>query len=167
MRSGFGTVSKVVLCSLLATVVAAGCRSTESEEGEGEEGKETRVTLEQLSAPARATVERLTAGGKIEKIDHEVEDGVSLYDVEANVGGKHVEYAIAEADGAVIGTETSIEFAELPAAVREAAAKFFDSTDGLKAMKGVEKDVTSYEVEGKRKGKVVEATFDPTGKKIE
>jgi len=143
--------------------LTAGCASIK-----GDDEKEgTRTSLAQLSEPARATVQRVTAGGQIEKIDREVEKGKAIYDVEANVGGKHVEYTIAEADGAVLGTETEITFAELPPPVRAAAEKFFGTATGLKAMKGVEEGKTSYEIEGTRNGKKTEATFDPNGKRIE
>ncbi len=148
-----------ILAGMAITALGAGCRS---EETEGE-----RVAPAQMSAPARAAMEKLIAGGAIEKIARETEKGRVLYDVEATVGGKHVEYAIADADGAVVGTETSIEFGELPAAVRTAAEKLFGGAAGLKAMKGVEEGVTTYEVEGKKDGKTIEANFDPDGKRIE
>jgi len=53
----------------------------------------------------------------------------------------------------------------LPAAVRAAAEKYFRTSNGLKAMKGVEYGETHYEVEGPKNGKIVEATFDPQGKR--
>ena len=56
--------------------------------------------------------------------------------MEATVGGEHVEYLIADADGAILGTEVSIELAQLPEPVRVAAEKYFGTTSGLKAMKG-------------------------------
>ena len=84
---------------------------------------------------------------------------------EATVGGKHVEYTIAEADGAILGTETSVEFSQLPEPVRAAAQKYFGSTSGLKASKGFEDGKISYEIEGAKNGKTVEATFDPNGKR--
>jgi uncharacterized membrane protein YkoI len=101
----------------------------------------------------------------VDQIDKEFERGKVVYDVEATVGGKHVEYLIGDADGAVLGTEVSIEYSELPEAVRMAAEKYFDSTSGLKAMKGDEYGETHYEIEGPKNGKNVEATFDPSGKK--
>jgi uncharacterized membrane protein YkoI len=155
-------INRLILASVLALGLAGlvvGCACAKK--------KEATVSLAQLSAPARATVERLTAGGQVDKLSKEVERGKNVYDVEATVGGKHVEYVIAEADGAVLGTETPIEFSELPEAVRAAAEKFFGKPTGLKAMKGVEYGETSYEIEGLKNGKTVEATFDPTGKQIE
>ena len=126
--------------------------------------REERVTLAQVSAPARATVLKVTAGGKVDQIDKEVERGKVVYDVEATVGGKHVEFLIDDADGAVLGTEKEIKFGQLPGVVRAAAEKYFGTTSGLKAMKGVEYGETHYEIEGPKGGKTVEVTFDPEGK---
>ena len=162
-------ISRSIIAFLLAAGVTAfvvGCASTRAGKEKKEEAAE-RVSLAQLSAPARATVEKLTAGGKVDMIDKEVEKGKTVYDVEATVDGKHVEYLIADADGAVLGTETSIEFSELPVAVRAAAEKYFGSATGLKPMKGVEGGETTYEIEGTKNGKTATVTFDPMGKLVE
>ena len=126
---------------------------------------EQRVTLEQLSAPARATVEKVTVDGKVEKIDREIERGKVVYDVEATVAGKHVEFLIGDSNGEILGSETSIEYDSLPDAVRTAAEKYFRSSAGLKAMKGIEYGETHYEVEGLKNGRTVEVTFDPSGRR--
>ena len=126
--------------------------------------REQRVTLDQLSAPARVTVENSTAGGKVDKIDREIERGKVVYDVEATVAGKHLEFLIADSNGEILGTETSIEYDALPDAVRVAAEKYFRSSTGLKAMKGIEYGETHYEVEGLKNGRTVEITFDPAGR---
>jgi hypothetical protein len=94
----------------------------------------------------------------------EVERGKTVYDVEATADGKHLEFLIADADGTVLGTEVPIAYGDLPEAVRTAAEKYFGTAVGLTAMKGVEYGETTYEIEGPRNGKTVEATFDPTGK---
>lgn len=156
-------ISWLIIAPMLALGVAgfaAGCASTKS----GNAQKEVRVSIADLSGPARAAVEKATAGGQVDRIDKEVERGKIVYDVEATVGGKHVEFLIADADGTLLGTETSIEYSELPEAVRAAAEKYFGSAAGLKAMIGVEYGETSYEIEGPKNGKTVEVTFDPTGK---
>src|SRR2546428_467659 len=94
------------------------------------EEKPQTVTLEDLPAPARAAVEKWLAGGTIQKIEKEVEDGKVVYDVEATVKGKHAEADIA-ADGTVLTTEEEVAFDSLPKAVREAAEKYFGSAKGL------------------------------------
>jgi uncharacterized membrane protein YkoI len=159
-------ISRWIMTLLLAvgvTVLVTACASTKA--GKEKEDATERVSLADLPMPARATVEKLTGGGKVEMIDKEVEKGKTVYDVEATVGGKHVEYTIA-IDGAVVGTETSIEYNELPEAVRAAAEKYFGTATGLNPSVGVEDGRTTYEVEGTKNGKKVAATFDPTGKFI-
>ncbi len=154
-----------ILIPLVAAAVAgfaAGCASSK-----GGSQKEARVTIDQLSAPARATVEKVTAGGTVDQITREKEKGKIVYDVEATVGGRHLEFLIADADGTVLGTEVPVEFSELPEPVRAAAEKYFGTTSGLTAMKGVEYGETSYEIEGTRDGKKVEVTFDPNGKRAQ
>src|SRR5439155_15963388 len=141
--------------------VAAGCASSKS----ARVAKEERVTVAQLSAPARASVEKLTAGGTVDQIDKEIERGKVVYDVEATVGGQHVEFLIADADGQVLGTEVPIDLRAVPEAVRGAAEKYFDASADLKAMKGLEYGQTRYEIEGTKNGKTVEVTFNPDGRK--
>jgi uncharacterized membrane protein YkoI len=140
---------------------AAGCSST------GPEGaaKEVDVTISDVSAPARATIEKETAGGRVDKITREVERGKTVYDVEATVGGRHLEYLIDAGDGKILGTEVPVEFSALPGPVQEAVEKYFGTTSGLVLMKGVEYGETHYEIEGPKNGKTVEVTFDSKGKR--
>jgi len=156
-RSLVGLIVAIALAGL-----AVGCSSMKK----GEQ-KETPVSMGQMSGPARATVQRLTANGHVDKIDKEMEHGKLIYDVEATVNGKHVEYTIADSDGEVVGTETSIDYSELPAPVRAAAEKYYGTNTGLTAMKGVEFGETHYEIEGMKDGKKKEVTFDPAGKRME
>lgn len=158
----FARLAALIGLTVITVVLVTGCASTEKE-AKGEQ----RVSLSELSAPARATVERETAGGRIESIIKEMEKGRLVYDVEATVGGKHMEFVIADDDGSVLGIETQIEFAELPEPVKAEVEKFFGTTTGLIVMKGVEYGETTYEISGKKGGKAVEVTFDPTGKRIE
>jgi uncharacterized membrane protein YkoI len=151
----------VLLLTAGLTLAAVGCRTAKESRAEQKEG---RVNLEQLSAPARATVDKVTAWGHVDQIDKEVEGGKVVYDVEATVNAKHVEFLIADADGAVLSTENLIDFGQLPEPVREAAGKYFGSNTGLKAMKGLEYGETHYEIEGLKNGKTVEVTFEPDGK---
>ena len=156
-------LNRFIVSSVLtvaASCLMAGCASSKSSSAT----KEQTVTLAQLSEPARATVNRVTAGGQVDKMTREVERGKTVYDVEATVGGKHMEYLIADSDGELLGTEVPIEFTELPEPVRAATEKYFGTTAGLTVMKGVEYGETQFEIEGPKNGKVVEVTFDPSGK---
>lgn len=154
------TVSFIMAVGLAALVAAC---ASEKDGRAREKDQAECVSIAELTAPARAEVERLTAGGKVEKIDKEVEKRREVYDVEATVNGRHMEYTVGT-DGVVIGTETSIGYSDLPEAVRTAAEKYFGGTSGLEATKAVENGQTTYEVEGKKDGKKVAATFDETGR---
>jgi uncharacterized membrane protein YkoI len=157
-------LQSIIAMAVLAVGAAGfvtGCASTHSASTQPEQD----VTLAEISEPARATVNQEVAGGQVNKITKEVERGKTVYDVEATVGGKHMEYLIADKDGELLGTEVPIEFSQLPEPVRAAAEKYFGTSSGLTVMKGVEYGETQYEIEGPKNGKTVEVTFDPAGKR--
>src|SRR5215471_1367301 len=108
-----------LIIAATAGALSFGCASTQKKE------VDVRVSEGELSAPARATLARVTAGGKVDQITRETERGKVVYDVEATIAGKHEEFTIADADGAVLGTETSIDFNQLPEPVQTAARKYF------------------------------------------
>jgi len=147
------------LCLAGLSGLGAGCACMKSEAA-----KEKEVTLAAVSAPAHATIEKETVDGRVDKITRETERGKIVYDVEATVRGKHMEYLVAEANGELLGTEVPTEFSSLPQAVQSAAQKYFGTTAGLTAMKGVEYGETHYEIEGLKSGKKAEVTFTPEGK---
>lgn len=148
--------------AIVVALAMVGCYSQQKDKSSSSE--ETPIAADQMSAPAHATLVKMVAGGRVEKVTKETEHGVQVYDVEATVNGQHVEYLIADADGKVLGTEFPIAFSELPEPVRMAAEKYFGTTQGLSAMKGEEYGQVQYEVEGMKDGKRAEVTFDPTGK---
>jgi hypothetical protein len=141
----------------VAIVAVTGCCSSakKGEKGEEKEAAEQKVSLAQVPAPVRAAIEKQTAGGKIKSIEKEEKDGKAIYDVEATVQGRDVEYDLA-ADGTVLTSEQGVPYASLPPAVRTAAEKYFGSAAGLKGAVETEGDQTFYEVEGK-KGKTTMA----------
>lgn len=160
-------INRSIVTLLIAaglTALAAAC-ATNKEGREGKEDATERVTMAQLTVPARATVEKLIAGEKVEKIDKEMEKGREVYDVEATVNGKPMEYTIAT-DGTAVGTETGIEFNELPEAVQKVAEMYFGGTTGLESARVEEDGQTTYEIEGKKNGKKVAVTFDTVGKLV-
>ena len=127
---------------------------------------EHKIKLSQVSAPARTTIEKLTAGGKIKMIEKETSNGKTIYDIEATVNGKNVEYDIAD-NGEVLTSEESVPYDSLPEAVRQAAEKYFGSTENMSASKEIEGNQTYYEVEGKKSGKEISLKLDQTGKILE
>jgi uncharacterized membrane protein YkoI len=161
MQARFGLLIAMPALALVAAGFLPGCASTHS----GNTQQERDITLAQMSGPARATVNKEVGGGQVDKITKEGERGKTVYDVEATVDGKHMEYLIADADGELLGTEVPIEFGQLPEAVRAAADKHFGTATGLTVMKGVEYGETHYEIEGLQNGKKVEVTFDSAGKR--
>lgn len=59
------------------------------------------VSVDQLPAPVRATVDRETSGGQIKEIEREDELGKVTYEVEFTVDGKEYALDIAE-DGKLL-----------------------------------------------------------------
>jgi uncharacterized membrane protein YkoI len=167
-RKGGSKMQNRILQSVLVAVLIVGLFGCNAISGRAEkkEAPSQVVSLSDLHAPARATIERLTAGGKIKKIEKEESKGTVIYDVEATVKGKDVEYDVA-ADGKVITSEESVPYASLPVAVQEAAKKYFGSAEGLKASKEVEEGKIFYEVEGKKGGSSIALKLNETGKILE
>lgn len=151
------TRTLILLAASLTLTACATKHAAESDEG-------TRVALADLSAPARAAVEREIASGSIDRITRETERGQTVYDVEATVNGQHTEYTIADSDGSILGREIEIPLSDLPAPVLHAARAFFDKGATLTATKGVEYGQTTYEINGPKNGSMTEKTWDAAGK---
>jgi uncharacterized membrane protein YkoI len=135
-------------CSSVAPPGEKAEKAEKAQKAEKKEAPAQSLTLSQVPEPAQATIKKLTATGKIKKIEKAEEDGKTVYDVEATVQGRDMEYDIA-ADGTVLTTEQGVPYASLPLVVRNAAQKYFGSAAGLKAAVEVEGGKTFYEVEGK------------------
>ncbi|HUT31682.1 MAG TPA: PepSY-like domain-containing protein [Sedimentisphaerales bacterium] len=159
MKRGYWKLVAVMVIGI------SGCAAV-SEHGEKKDAPAQKVSLSQIPSPARATIERLTAGGQIKKIEKEQEHGKVIYDVEAMVKGKEVEYDVAD-DGTVLTSEESIAYDLLPAAVKTAVQKYFGSAEGLKASREIEKAETFYEVEGSKAGAKIALKLSDTGKILE
>ena len=65
---------------------------------------EEPVTLDQLPAPVRATVERETAGGSIKELELEIEEDETFYEVEFYKDGREQELSVRP-DGSVAKRE--------------------------------------------------------------
>jgi len=158
----------VLKCALIAVLISgmSGCGALpQLGAKKGVSGQQRPLSA--VSEPARAVIEKLTAGGKIKRIEEEQTDGKVIYDVEATVDDKDVEYDVAS-DGTVLTAEESVPYASLPTAVQAAANKYFGSATGLKASREVEGAKTFYEVEGKGKdGTAVALKLTDTGRIVE
>ena len=142
-----------------------GC-ATMSGHGAKKEAPGQQVSLSEIPTPARATIERLTAGGEIKKIEKEEQEGIVIYDVEAKVKDKDVEYDV-DGNGKILSAEESVPYSSMPSVVQAAAKKYFGSAEGLKASKEVEKGKTFYEVEGKKGGSTIALKLSDTGEILE
>jgi uncharacterized membrane protein YkoI len=156
------------LQSVLVAVVIVGLFGCSALSGRAEKkgAAAQAVALSDVPAAARATIEKLTAGGQIKKLEKEETSGKVIYDVEATVKGKDVEYDVAS-DGKVLSSEESVPYASLPTAVKNAAEKYFGSAEGLKPSKEIEDGKTFYEVEGKKGGSAVALKLAESGKILE
>jgi len=157
-----------IIVAVILIAGVTGCKSLcgRGEKGEKKEAPAQTVTLSEVPAPARATIEKVTAGGKIKKIEKAEEDGKTVYDVEAVVQGRDVEYDIA-ADGTVLTSGQSVPYASVPIAVRNAADKYFGSAAGLNAFVEVEDGKTFYEVSGKKGKTPITLKLSETGQIVE
>ncbi len=107
MESGTPTTPRHVVQDLLAVVFIflSLCMPVAPASGasEAEEIEET-VTLEQLPAAVRQTIEKETAGGTVTELVKEVEEGKTLYEAEFTKDGKAFEVEVAE-DGTLLSKE--------------------------------------------------------------
>ena len=157
-----------VFLSVLAVVLiigVTGCSSLRGRHGKKEPPAQP-VTLAQVPEPAHATIERLTAGGVIKKIEKAEEGGQTVYDVEATMRDRDVEYDVA-ADGTVLTSAQSVPFAALPVAVRATAQQYFGFSATLQASVEVEAGKTFYEVSGKKGKTPITLKLSETGQILE
>src|SRR5258708_629713 len=94
----------VVLCHAMSSGVAG-------------ESSTKEVSLADLPAAAQKTIQSQLNGGKVGKIEREIEDGDVSYSVTLGKEGKEHDMTVAE-DGRLVSVEIALE--ETPAAVQKA-----------------------------------------------
>jgi uncharacterized membrane protein YkoI len=101
--------TRLFLLPVCAAMLALGpaCASM-AEEKEGKEENSTPMTLDQLPAAVRKTMEEQAAGNKLEEIEKEVEEGKTVYEAEVKIDGKDYEISVAE-DGKLISKKAEEE----------------------------------------------------------
>jgi uncharacterized membrane protein YkoI len=156
-------IQSVVVAFLIIAI--SGCAGWSGHKANKEAPAE-KVKISQVPSPARTTIYKLTVGGEIRSIEKETKNGQDIYDVEATVGGKDVEYDVA-ANGEILTSEKSVPFDSLPAKVKAAAEKYFGSAKGLKASKEMEKGKASYEIEGSKAGSKATLKISDKGQILE
>jgi hypothetical protein len=154
-----------LMCMAALIAGLAGCKASPQQAGASQTPPKA-VTVSDLPAAARATVERLVANGTVKSVEQEGMGDKAVYDIEATVGGKDVEYDVA-ADGKVLTSQEGVPFGAMPHKVQTTAAKYFGSAQGLVASKEIEGAKTLYEVEGKRRGISVTLKLSDAGKILE
>ncbi|MCU0913326.1 MAG: hypothetical protein MUC88_02040 [Planctomycetes bacterium] len=160
-----------IVTAVLLVVGLTGCDSLQGEKTEKAAAAKTEapgqaIALADVPAPARAVIEKVTAGGTIRQLEKAEEGGRTVYDLEATVQGTEVEYDIA-ADGTILTSGRSVPYASVPLAVRHAAEKYFGSAQGLKAFVEVEEGKTFYEISGKKSGGPLTLKLSETGQIVE
>ena len=140
-------------------------KNAEEKKPERETGQEEKVTLDQVPAAVRKTLERECKGATIRDITKEVEGEKTLYDFEVTREGRQFEFDIA-ANGEVLSREEQVELKQLPPAVRQTIERASKGGKLGTIMKGNEQGKTSYEAEITIKGKMTEIAVADNGKLI-
>ena len=126
-------------------------------------GKED-VPLAQVPAGVMAAAEGARAGFTPAEAERETRDGRLYYDIGGTLAdGAEVEFDIMEENGGwrVVETQRDVAFAQLPAAVREAAAAHDATLSPSRVIESVQDDgLVIYELYAAQGG-------DPQGRKIE
>ena len=105
---------------------------------------EKAVTMKDLPAAVRQTVERESQGATIRGLVKEVEGGKTVYEVEMKANGRGKDVTIA-ASGAVLEVEEEVALESLPDAARAAILKAAGSGQITKIEKVSARNRTAYE----------------------
>ena len=146
------------------------------------EEDEQKVTLDQTPSAVQETIKRETAGGSIQEIEKETEDGKTVFEAEFNKDGKEFELTVAE-DGKVLGVEEegknddddededeaeeneqTVTLDQTPVAVQETINRETAGGSIKEIEKEIEKGKTVYEAEFIRNGETYELTVAEDGK---
>ena len=142
-------------CGVLGSLTLAGwAMDTEEKEDEG------KVTMEQLPPKVKDAAQRLVGTNTIKEIEKETEHGTVVYEIEWTANGKEWE-AEFTADGQLLEVEESVSADEVPAAVKDAAAKALGKAAKVEFERVT---ITLYEAEAKVDGKEREILISPTGR---
>jgi len=138
---------------------------------------ETEVSIKDVPAAVRVTIEAEAQGGTIEEIEMGTEKGQTVYEADVIIDGQEVEIQVAP-DGKLLGKETDdegddeddekeIPLSEVPAEALKAAQGAVDGITITEAEVEEEDGQTVYVLEGKANGKEYEIEVTPEGKVLE
>ena len=80
------------------------------------------LNLKTLPAPVQKTIGETLKGGEIKNISKETEKGVTFYEVESMLNGKHRDFNI-DVKGVLIVVEQEVDLASIPAAAKATIEK--------------------------------------------
>ena len=80
------------------------------------------LQVKDLPAAVQKTVQDTLKGGEIKNISKEVEKGVTQYEVESMLNGKHRDFNV-DAKGKLVVVEEEVDLASIPAAAKAAIEK--------------------------------------------
>jgi hypothetical protein len=82
------------------------------------------LALKDLPAPVQKTVNDNLKGGEIKNISKEVEKGITEYEIETMLNGKHRDFDVTAA-GKLVDVEQEVDIATIPAAAKTTIEKKF------------------------------------------
>jgi uncharacterized membrane protein YkoI len=144
-----------------ALTFSGGCQSANDATDDS-----TSIAIAEVPAPVRAVFEREAAGSALTNVTTSIEDGKRLYTAEYTRAGRNVELEVF-ADGQICCVETTMNPADLPAAVKATLAREAPGLAITKAELKQSKGVTSYEVDVEGPGAEGELEIAADGKLIE
>lgn len=118
------------------------------------------ISMDQLPAKAKAALLKLAGDHPILEVESEKEHGIMVYEAAWEVDGNEVEAEVT-ADGILLEMEEKVSAADVPAAVRDAAASVLGNAGDIRYERHTE---VFYEVKGKVDGKGKEIRISPGGK---
>ncbi len=147
--------SSTVLRSLVVLVVVAVCPAMAPAED---------LSLSQLPAAVRATIERETKGFVIEDIDRDRDDGKIVYEVEAESPDRRRNEMKVAQDGSLVEKREQLRGEDLPPEISEAVRKTAGEMVFFRINRKVSPDgTTRYEIIGDTVDKEINLVLDGKG----
>jgi uncharacterized membrane protein YkoI len=98
-------LKKMWIVAGVLALAAAGCDMDHREhcgmKDKEKEENEVKVPFEQTPAAVQATLQKESDGAAIKDVDKETDDGKTIYEADAMIGGKNYEIKVAE-DGTLV-----------------------------------------------------------------
>ncbi len=140
---------------------------------------EEKVSIDQVPAAVKATIQKEAQGGTLREIERETKDGKTVYEAEVQKDGKEVEVKVAE-DGTLLGREVEdddgddededekpIAIDQVPAKAREAILKHANVAKLTEVTQEEEDGVVLYEAEWSVAGRAHSLTVTADGTMVE